>query len=222
MGTETRVGIAAGLLIVVIASLYFYYGQSRPDQDILIASNSSVSPPPKIPVGTPTPNEPVVKPQHQLVQHTPPKPVITPPISSRGSSSVVTNAPTFKTVDTPSLAQATPPAKPTVAAPVFPPVTKPAPVIKKPDDINDDPSDDSGDLSESTWDHLASKTASPAKPVVNPVPSPAVSASTPPMKLASANSSHQISTPPVSPSTRTPEVKQAIKPVSMEKVADQS
>lgn len=50
MGTETRVGILAGLVIVVVASVYFFYGSDHKDDEILVASATRVSEQPKIPV----------------------------------------------------------------------------------------------------------------------------------------------------------------------------
>lgn len=50
MGTETRVGILAGLVIVVVASVYFFYGSERPEDEILVTSPTRVSEPPRIPV----------------------------------------------------------------------------------------------------------------------------------------------------------------------------
>ncbi len=49
MGTETRVGIVAGLAIVVIASVYFFYGSTPGEDELLIATATRVSEPPKIP-----------------------------------------------------------------------------------------------------------------------------------------------------------------------------
>lgn len=45
MGMETRIGIATGLLIVVMASVYFFYSRDRSDQDLLIASASQAEAP---------------------------------------------------------------------------------------------------------------------------------------------------------------------------------
>lgn len=36
MGTETRIGIAAGLLLVVLASVYFFWGADRETEDLLV------------------------------------------------------------------------------------------------------------------------------------------------------------------------------------------
>ncbi|MFQ5430388.1 MAG: LysM peptidoglycan-binding domain-containing protein [Phycisphaerae bacterium] len=44
MGTETRIGIATGLLIVVVASVYFFYGSDRADEDLLIAIGPKAEP----------------------------------------------------------------------------------------------------------------------------------------------------------------------------------
>jgi len=49
MGTETRIGIATGLLIVVVASVYFFYGSDRSAEDLLIATGGPAAEPPKIP-----------------------------------------------------------------------------------------------------------------------------------------------------------------------------
>ena len=49
MGTETRIGIATGLLIVVVASVYFFYGSDRSAEDLLIATGGPMAEPPKIP-----------------------------------------------------------------------------------------------------------------------------------------------------------------------------
>jgi nucleoid-associated protein YgaU len=57
MGTETRIGIVTGLLIVVVASVYFFYGSNSEKDDFLIATGSKVADPAKngqplkIPVG---------------------------------------------------------------------------------------------------------------------------------------------------------------------------
>jgi len=52
MGTETRVGILAGLVIVVVASVYFFYGSDRQDDEILVTSATRVGEQPKIPLST--------------------------------------------------------------------------------------------------------------------------------------------------------------------------
>ncbi|HKQ49645.1 MAG TPA: LysM peptidoglycan-binding domain-containing protein [Phycisphaerae bacterium] len=49
MTTETRVGIVAGLMIVVSASVYFFYGSDTSDDSILVSTPTRVSLPPKIP-----------------------------------------------------------------------------------------------------------------------------------------------------------------------------
>ncbi len=42
MGTETRIGIATGLVIVVVASVYFFYGSDRSEGDLLMVSSASL------------------------------------------------------------------------------------------------------------------------------------------------------------------------------------
>ncbi len=49
MGIETRIGIVTGLLIVVVASVYFFYGNEPDEGAILVATGSKVSAAPKIP-----------------------------------------------------------------------------------------------------------------------------------------------------------------------------
>ncbi len=50
MTTETRIGIVAGLLIVVAASVYFFYGSEKDEDGVLVATPTRVTVPPKIPV----------------------------------------------------------------------------------------------------------------------------------------------------------------------------
>lgn len=50
MSTETRIGIVTGLLIVVVASVYFLYGNDAKEGEFLISSGPTVSESPKIPV----------------------------------------------------------------------------------------------------------------------------------------------------------------------------
>lgn len=52
MTTESRVGIVAGLMIVVAASVYFFYGNDPGDDSILVSTPTRVSLPPKIPPAT--------------------------------------------------------------------------------------------------------------------------------------------------------------------------
>lgn len=49
MGTETRIGITAGLLIVIAASVYFFYGSDRTEDDLTITIGTPASTAPKIP-----------------------------------------------------------------------------------------------------------------------------------------------------------------------------
>lgn len=49
MSTEARIGVVAGLFIVVVTSVYFFYGQSSKMDDLLITSTGAKVAPPKIP-----------------------------------------------------------------------------------------------------------------------------------------------------------------------------
>ncbi|MEE8386666.1 MAG: hypothetical protein V3S01_12200, partial [Dehalococcoidia bacterium] len=49
MSTETRIGIVAGLLIVVIASVYFFYSSDAEEPEFLVSTDPQVTAPPKIP-----------------------------------------------------------------------------------------------------------------------------------------------------------------------------
>ncbi|MFH1418825.1 MAG: LysM peptidoglycan-binding domain-containing protein [Planctomycetota bacterium] len=49
MGIETRIGIVTGLLIVVVASVYFFYGSDPDESEMLVATGSKVTATPKIP-----------------------------------------------------------------------------------------------------------------------------------------------------------------------------
>lgn len=90
MGTETRIGIVAGLLIVVVASVYFFYGEHRQDEEILVAATPKPAEQLKIPISTdkkpaPTPASPVAaKPapaKPAVTTNQPPKPTLVPPSS---------------------------------------------------------------------------------------------------------------------------------------------
>lgn len=49
MGTEVRIGIATGLLIVVVAGVYFFYGSNRDAEDLRIVTGPLPAPAPTIP-----------------------------------------------------------------------------------------------------------------------------------------------------------------------------
>lgn len=51
MGTEVRIGIATGLLIVGVAGVYFFYGSNRDAADLKIVTSGSPVAPPQIPPG---------------------------------------------------------------------------------------------------------------------------------------------------------------------------
>jgi nucleoid-associated protein YgaU len=50
MSTESRIGVVAGLFIVVVASVYFFYGKDAPEADFLVSSGSSKATTPSMPV----------------------------------------------------------------------------------------------------------------------------------------------------------------------------
>jgi len=54
MGTETRIGIATGLVIVVVASVYFFYGSDRSEDDLLMVSGARLNEVPAVPPSTAT------------------------------------------------------------------------------------------------------------------------------------------------------------------------
>lgn len=49
MSTEARIGIVAGLIIVVVASVYFFYGSDKKEADVLVSAGPRFATPPKIP-----------------------------------------------------------------------------------------------------------------------------------------------------------------------------
>ncbi|MBX3395785.1 MAG: LysM peptidoglycan-binding domain-containing protein [Phycisphaerae bacterium] len=51
MGTEVRIGIATGLVIVGVAGVYFFYGSNRDAADLKIVTSGSAIAPPQIPAG---------------------------------------------------------------------------------------------------------------------------------------------------------------------------
>lgn len=101
MTAETRIGIVTGLIIVVAASVYFFYGSDRQDDGILVSTPTRVTVPPKIPVSAEkkaTPNRRVARgpsrqptgplannyPQRRQTTPTvPPSPVRVPPVVNR-------------------------------------------------------------------------------------------------------------------------------------------
>ncbi len=54
MGTETRIGIATGLVIVVVASVYFFYGSDRSEGDLLMVSSARLDEVPAVPPSSAT------------------------------------------------------------------------------------------------------------------------------------------------------------------------
>ncbi|HWL92206.1 MAG TPA: LysM peptidoglycan-binding domain-containing protein [Phycisphaerae bacterium] len=51
MGTEVRIGIATGLLIVIVAGVYFFYGSNRDADDLRIVTGPAPAVAPAIPAG---------------------------------------------------------------------------------------------------------------------------------------------------------------------------
>ena len=47
MGTEMRIGIAAGLIIVAATSVYFIYGSDRSDGDLLLTPEKTAAETPR-------------------------------------------------------------------------------------------------------------------------------------------------------------------------------
>ncbi|MBK8271240.1 MAG: hypothetical protein IPK83_24150, partial [Planctomycetes bacterium] len=41
MGTEVRIGVLTGLLIVIVAGVYFFYGRNRDKQDLEIVTGKT-------------------------------------------------------------------------------------------------------------------------------------------------------------------------------------
>lgn len=77
MSTEARIGVVAGLFIVVVTSVYFFYGQSSKMDDLLVTSTGAKVAPPKIPAAgdSPKPAAPATTPPTALAnQQTPAAP----------------------------------------------------------------------------------------------------------------------------------------------------
>lgn len=91
MGTEVRVGVVAGLLIVAVAGVYFFYGSSRDDEDLRIVTSPPTSEIPKIPAGRDDKSRPAAD---SVARNTP---VSTPPAGR--------NSPTRTTIVPRSTAQ---------------------------------------------------------------------------------------------------------------------
>ncbi len=64
MSTESRIGVVAGLFIVVVASVYFFYGKDAPEADFLVSSGSSTATTPNIPVSAVVKESPPVPGAH--------------------------------------------------------------------------------------------------------------------------------------------------------------
>ncbi len=99
MGTETRIGIATGLVIVIVASVYFFYGSERPDDQLLVATGSTAVESPKIPKTESTGAKPAAARPQSLTsgapagKHTRPAPTRQPRLSSLPNVNKTTPAP---------------------------------------------------------------------------------------------------------------------------------
>lgn len=148
MGTETRVGILAGLVIVVVASVYFFYGSDRRDDEILVTSATRVGEQPKIPLSTdaskPTGRSSGINPTAS--------PARTPP--PRRLADRLANRPP----------QTRAPAQPTQGPIVLADPSK-QPTTTPPVSLRTSPSTE---LVEATWDNLVKQGTSSAAPSVGP------------------------------------------------------
>lgn len=106
MGTEVRVGVVAGLLIVAVAGVYFFYGSSRDDEDLRIVTSPPSSEIPKIPAGRDDTSRPAAG---SVARNTP---VSTPP-ADRNSSTRTTTVPR-STVQPNTVALGTTPGAPAI------------------------------------------------------------------------------------------------------------
>lgn len=192
MSTEARIGVVAGLFIVVVTSVYFFYGQSSRMDDLLVTSTGAkVSPPPKIPAAgdSPKPVAPGSAPSNGAAA--------SPVIPDRSPQTV--GADRLATADPPSRVHApssTPP------GPTTPTATDTGPTFGltrgTPPQIGGDPSRATGttgdDLAPTTWDHLSKSTEKPVDRVaLGDKPATATEAMT---SLTSGGSDHRKDTKP--------------------------
>lgn len=176
MSTEARIGVVAGLFIVVVTSVYFFYGQSSKMDDLLVTSTGAkVSPPPKIPAAgeAAKPAAPVSTPPTALANQ---KPSTPQPNGAAASPFILDRSPS--TVDADRLANADPSSRlnaPLSAPPgaSTPTATDNGPTIGvargAPPRIGGDPARGAGttgdDLAPTTWDRLSKSTEKPAERV---------------------------------------------------------
>ncbi len=176
MSTEARIGVVAGLFIVVVTSVYFFYGQSSRMDDLLVTSTGAkVSPPPKIPAAgeAAKPAAPVSTPPTALANQKPSTPqpngaAASPVFLDRSSQTA--GADRLGTAD-PSSHLNAPSNTPHGAA--TPTATDTGPTFGlargTPPRIGGDSARASGttgdDLAPTTWDHLSKSTEKPAERV---------------------------------------------------------
>lgn len=86
MSTEARIGVVAGLLIVVVASVYFFYGNDAQDTDVLVSADPKLVQPPKIPASTDAKPQPTPTPAGKPLSAAPrpAAPVNSPLVTSGG------------------------------------------------------------------------------------------------------------------------------------------
>lgn len=150
MGTETRVGILAGLVIVVVASVYFFYGSDRRDDEILVTSATRVGEQPKIPLSTDA-SKPVGKGSSGINPTA--SPARTPP-PRRLADRLANRPPQTRAPENRS------PAQPTQGPIVLADPSQPSPTTP-PISLRTGPSTE---LVEATWDNLVKPGASSADP----------------------------------------------------------
>lgn len=176
MSTEARIGVVAGLFIVVVTSVYFFYGQSSQVDDLLVTSTGAkVSLPPKIPAGSesakpgaPASSPPIAVANQQSPMAQPSSAVVSPVV--RDSS--------LSTVDADRVASAEPASRSNAPLNTPPGAAKPAatdtgPTFGRargtPPRIGGEspkPTGTTGDeLAPTTWDHLSKSTEKPAEHV---------------------------------------------------------
>lgn len=148
MANETRIGIAAGLLIVVIASVYFFYGSRPEGEEVLVTAPTRVTAPPAIPVSKNSDSQPPAR-----VAQAPKRPVFRSPTPinraparpvARDNGALAMNPTAGSPAGSFTIAN---PSQPVGAAPVASSAT---PLRTAP----------SSDLVEATWDNLTKRDSS--------------------------------------------------------------
>jgi nucleoid-associated protein YgaU len=105
MGIETRIGIITGLVIVVVASVYFFYGKDSSRDEFVVATGSKVGDLPKVPVAADKDKSAVPAPGGKTPSTAarPAAPSGRPPITTTGGPpTVAQNAPQLHSAQIPS------------------------------------------------------------------------------------------------------------------------